>query len=58
MYLPAETGETYIFDLGPEFRLRGKCGIGERMSASPAFVDGRIYMRGEKHLFCIGKVEH
>ena len=27
--------------------------IGEELSASPAFLDGRIYLRGAKHLFCI-----
>ena len=28
--------------------------LGEDSSTSPAFLDGRIYIRGEKHLFCIG----
>lgn len=29
--------------------------LGEGVSASPAFVRGRIYVRGEKHLYCIEK---
>lgn len=28
--------------------------LGEGCVTSPAFQDGRIYIRGEKHLFCIG----
>jgi outer membrane protein assembly factor BamB len=28
--------------------------IGEKMNASPAISDGRIYIRGYEHLFCIG----
>jgi outer membrane protein assembly factor BamB len=29
--------------------------LGERCFASPAFQPGRIYIRGEHHLFCIGQ---
>ncbi len=29
--------------------------MGEKISACPAFQDGRIYVRGQKELFCIGK---
>ncbi|MEI7908461.1 MAG: PQQ-binding-like beta-propeller repeat protein [Verrucomicrobiota bacterium] len=28
--------------------------LGEATGASPAFAPGRIYLRGKKHLFCIG----
>jgi outer membrane protein assembly factor BamB len=31
----------------------GQTNLGEPCVASPAFQDGRIYFRGEKHLFCI-----
>jgi outer membrane protein assembly factor BamB len=33
----------------------GTTDLGEKCTASPAFQPGRIYLRGEKHLFCIGK---
>ncbi len=29
--------------------------VGEKMNASPAISNGHKYIRGEKHLFCIGK---
>ena len=32
----------------------GKCEFGEKFSASPAFFDGRIYIRGKERLYCIG----
>ena len=28
--------------------------IGERTVAVPAFVDGRIYLRGARSLYCVG----
>lgn len=31
--------------------------LGERCFASPAFQPGRLYVRGEQHLFCIGHRE-
>jgi hypothetical protein len=29
--------------------------LGQRVYASPAIADGRIYLRGTEHLFCIGQ---
>ena len=29
--------------------------LGEPCFSSPAFQPGRIFIRGEQHLFCIGK---
>jgi outer membrane protein assembly factor BamB len=34
-----------------------RCELGEPADASPAFLDGRIYIRGKKHLYCIGAAE-
>jgi len=36
------------------FKETGRCDLGEATGASPAFGPGRIYLRGKKHLFCIG----
>ena len=55
VYLPGEKGTMYFFDLADSFELKGKADLGEPSNASPAFKDGRIYVRGRKHLFCIGK---
>ena len=38
-----------------EFDLVRKTEVGEGVMASPAVVDGRVYVRGASHLFCFGK---
>lgn len=54
VYLSAEDGRTFIFALADRFELLQTCMIDETQAASFAFADGRIYIRGGKHLFCIG----
>ncbi|MEW6358977.1 MAG: PQQ-binding-like beta-propeller repeat protein [Planctomycetota bacterium] len=48
-------GKTHILDLSDEYKSLGKGDVGEKVYATPAFVDSKIYLRGERHLFCIGK---
>ena len=48
----ATTNQFLLF--GREFAEVGRCALGEPVSASPAFADGRIYLRGESQLYCIG----
>ena len=55
VYLPGDDGETYIFELADTFALRTAAHLGEPIDATPAFVESRIYIRGEKHLFSIGE---
>jgi outer membrane protein assembly factor BamB len=37
-----------------DFNETGRAELGEGAGASPSFAPGRIYLRGKKHLFCIG----
>ena len=54
-YLCGEDGVTRIIDLSAaEFKELSRGDVGEPIKATPAFGDGRIYIRGSKHLFCIG----
>ena len=39
---------------GAEFKLLHVNRLGEKTLASPALVDGRWYIRTQKHLWCIG----
>ena len=55
VYLSGEDGGTYFFKLAREYSLIGVANVGEPIFASPAFVDGQVFIRGEQHLFCIGK---
>jgi outer membrane protein assembly factor BamB len=56
LYLLDESGKGWIIEPGQsECRQVGQTSLGEPCWASPAFQDGRIFIRGEKHLFCIGQ---
>ena len=54
VYMPNDDGVITIFKPGPEFKSIIKNSIGEKMFASPAISNGKIYLRGLNHLFCIG----
>jgi len=54
LYLLGEEGVMFIVEAGPEYKEAMKFELGEKCFASPAFADGRIYIRGEKNLYCIG----
>ena len=40
---------------GAKFELLADNVMGETIVASPAISDGQIFLRGEKHLFCVGE---
>jgi outer membrane protein assembly factor BamB len=46
-------GTMQIFKTGAKFERIGAPAIGEKAYATPAYLDGRIYVRAEKHLYCI-----
>jgi outer membrane protein assembly factor BamB len=53
IYILDNSGQMYIVKAAPEYNLIGKVSMGEPTFATPAFLDGRIYVRTEKHLYCI-----
>jgi len=57
VYLPNDEGIVTVIKAGPEYEEIARNEIGERMIASAAISSGRIYLRGDKHLFCIGPEE-
>lgn len=54
LYLLTEKGAMIIIEAGREYKELARCELGENCYASPAFADGRIYIRGENNLYCIG----
>ena len=54
LYLLSEKGVMFIAEAEPEYKELAKCELGEKCHASPAFADGRIYIRGVENLYCIG----
>jgi outer membrane protein assembly factor BamB len=53
LYLLTEDGVMFIIQAGPEYKELTKCELGQKCYATPAFVDGRIYVRGLENLYCI-----
>jgi outer membrane protein assembly factor BamB len=54
LYMLDEKGVMHIAETSPKYKELAKCKLGEDCHASPAFADGRIYIRGDEHLYCIG----
>jgi outer membrane protein assembly factor BamB len=54
VYMPNDDGVITVIKPGPTFKYVAKNSIGERMYASPAISNGKIFLRGFQHLFCIG----
>ena len=52
--LTSEDGDTFVVRAGPKHEILRTNSIGEPVYASPAIADGRIFIRGERHLFAIG----
>lgn len=53
VYMPNDEGVITVIKPGPKFEYVARNPIGERMYASPAISNGKIYLRGFQHLFCI-----
>jgi outer membrane protein assembly factor BamB len=54
LYLLSEKGVMFIIEAAREYKELATCELGEDCQASPAFADGRIYIRGVENLYCIG----
>ncbi|VTS05861.1 PQQ-binding-like beta-propeller repeat protein [Tuwongella immobilis] len=55
IYFTALDGVTTVIPTTGEFDVLAKNPLGEEVAASFALVDGAIYIRGDKHLWCIRK---
>lgn len=54
VYFTGETGVITVVRAGEKFEVLAKNDLGEPMVASPAIAGGRLFVRGTRHLFCIG----
>lgn len=55
LYAVNEEGLTSVVALGPEPRVLGTNALGETMLATPALANGALYLRSDKHLYCIAE---
>ncbi|MBI1792194.1 MAG: PQQ-binding-like beta-propeller repeat protein [Acidobacteria bacterium] len=51
--LTSEDGDTFVLKAGPVHEVLRTNPLGEPVYSSPAISDGRIYLRGDRHLYAI-----
>jgi outer membrane protein assembly factor BamB len=54
IYFLSELGEGTIIEAGPVFKILARNSVGEKCQASYAAAQGQLFIRSEKHLYCIG----
>lgn len=55
IYAVSEDGEVFVYPAAPSFKQLSKNSIGEKVRATPAVANNRLFIRGQEHLFCIGR---
>lgn len=50
----ASGGKSYVVAAGPKLDVLGVSDLNDPSHASPAIADGRLYVRGQRNLYCIG----
>jgi outer membrane protein assembly factor BamB len=55
LYVTSEAGKTSVLETGKRFKVVATGDVGERVFATATVCGGRIFLRGERHLYCIGK---
>lgn len=54
IYFVDDDGLGIVVKASERFEVLAKNPLGEKCFTSPAFANGQIFIRGEKHLYCIG----
>ncbi|HEY0866550.1 MAG TPA: PQQ-binding-like beta-propeller repeat protein [Fimbriimonas sp.] len=55
LYLTTNEGVTHVCEPGDAYREIARNVLGEPVGATPAAAGGRLYLRGDKSLFCLGE---
>ena len=55
LFMMDNDGVMRIYEFAKEMKLISENKLGEKAGTTPAFANGKIYIRGEKNLYCIGK---
>ena len=55
IYLSSEDGDVFVVKAGPEYALLATNPMGEPLMATPALGGGTMYVRGQHHLFAVGR---
>ena len=54
--ITSEDGDTFVIKAGPVHEIIATNSLGEPIYSSPAIANGKIFIRGEKNLYCISNV--
>ena len=49
------SGKMRVFEVAKEAKLLGEGNAGDKVSTTPAFADGKMYIRTSNTLYCVGK---
>ena len=55
IFLASEEGKTFVVKRGPQFALSAANELDDSFFASPVILGKKIYLRGKKYLYCLGK---
>ncbi len=55
VYLTARNGTTVVIKDSPQLKIVATNSVDETVDATPSPVDNELFIRGEKHLFCISE---
>jgi len=56
VYASSAAGEVFVFAAEPTYRLLARNELGEVVRATAAVAGSRLFIRGERNLYCFGKV--
>ena len=54
IYLVSEDGNTMVVQAGTNKKILSTNALSDTFLATPAAADGALYLRSDKHLYCIG----
>jgi len=55
IYVCPNRGMVIVVQAADEFKILAQSNIGERIYATPALVDGNVYLRTDKHIYAFGE---
>jgi len=55
IYFCSQPGMVIVVKAGDEFKVLARNRIGERIYATPALLDGNVYLRTDKHIYAFGQ---
>ncbi len=55
IYVLGRGGNALVIEHGKGYRVLAKNVLDDGFDASPAIVDGELYLRGREHLYCIAR---